>query len=81
MMNDFGQTVHKHIFNLVGRKEISIFKRFICIRWQEAINDCSEALKRNPYNLKALFRRGKAYEQQGDIKAAREGQKIQNEWK
>ncbi|KTW26654.1 hypothetical protein T552_02663 [Pneumocystis carinii B80] len=41
-------------------------------RWQEAINDCSEALKRNPYNLKALFRRGKAYEQQGDIKAARE---------
>ncbi|EMR09217.1 hypothetical protein PNEG_02553 [Pneumocystis murina B123] len=41
-------------------------------RWSEAINDCSEALKRNPYNLKALFRRGKAYEQQGNIKAAKE---------
>lgn len=50
-------------------------------RWSDAIHDCSEALKRNPYNLKALFRRGKAYEQQGNIKAAKEGWKTLNGWK
>ncbi|KAG5513814.1 hypothetical protein PMAC_000852 [Pneumocystis sp. 'macacae'] len=39
-------------------------------RWKDAIKDCTLVLQKDPTHQKALFRRGKAYTQLGETKAA-----------
>ncbi|KTW32726.1 uncharacterized protein T551_00211 [Pneumocystis jirovecii RU7] len=45
-------------------------------RWQEAIKDCTLVLEKDPTHQKALFRRGKAYAQLGEVEAARKDWKY-----
>lgn len=39
-------------------------------RYRDVIEHCNEVLRREAGNVKALFRRSKAYEQVGDLRAA-----------
>lgn len=40
------------------------------VRYRDVIQHCNEVLRRDEHNVKALFRRSKAYEQVGDLRAA-----------